>query len=76
MDLIQCQSFAQEVTGRDRRVDRDIEATRRDSSVVVASGLSDDVRDFGSSQRSGQLVDRCMRSHGYVHGRLPAQAPS
>ena len=70
-DLAQCRSYAQEVTQRDRRVDQDIRAARRDSPIAVASPLRDDVRDFGSTQRSGKLVDQCMRGQGYVRGRLP-----
>ncbi len=70
-DLAECRSFAQEATARDRRVDQDIRAGRRDSPVPIASRLRDDVRDFGSPQKSTDLVSRCMRSHGYVRGRLP-----
>ncbi|MHA1565676.1 MAG: hypothetical protein ACTSX7_10230 [Alphaproteobacteria bacterium] len=69
-DLAQCQSFAREATQRDRRVDQDIRAARRDSPIVVASELRDEVRDFGSAQRTGKLIDQCMRGQGYVRGRL------
>ncbi len=69
-DLAQCRSFAQEVTQRDRQVDQDIRAARRDSPIVIAGDLRDDVRDFGSTQRSGKLIDQCMRGQGYVRGRL------
>lgn len=68
-DLRECRTIANNLTDRDRQIDRDIRAARGSSrGINENAALLTDVREYGNERRSDDLVSRCMRSRGYVRG--------
>ena len=66
-DLSVCRDQAAAVTGRDRRIDQDIRASRAGSSLSTNLGtFRDEVRDVRFEKRFDEVVDRCMRGRGYA----------
>ncbi len=66
-DLAVCRDQAASVTGRDRRIDQDIRASRAGSSLSTNFGtFRDEVRDVRFEQRFDDLVESCMRGRGYA----------
>ena len=65
--LVVCRDQANAVTGRDRRIDQDIRASRAGSSLSTDLGaFRDEVRDVRFERRFEDVVDRCMRGRGYA----------
>ena len=66
-DLAVCRDQATAVTGRDRRIDQDIRASRAGSSLSTNFGsFRDEIRDVRFEKQFDEVVDRCMRGRGYA----------
>ena len=66
-NLAVCRDQASAVTGRDRRIDQDIRASRAGSSLSTdLSAFRDEVRDVRFERQFEDVVDRCMRGRGFA----------
>ena len=66
-NLVVCRNQANAATGRDRRIDQDIRASRAGSPLSSDLGaFRDEVRDVRFERQFEDIVDRCMRGRGYA----------